>query len=64
MALVVPLLLLLAFGVVGVGRVGQARLGVSAVAREAARAAALADSPAEARRAAWGAGRRSRPATG
>jgi hypothetical protein len=47
-ALVVPVLLLLAFGVVGAGRVGQARLGVSAVAREAARAAALADSPAEA----------------
>ena len=47
-ALIVPVLLLLAFGVVGAGRVGQARLGVSAVAREAARAAALADSPAEA----------------
>ncbi len=41
-ALVVPLLLLLAFGVVGVGRLVQAQLGVSAVAREAARAAALA----------------------
>lgn len=38
-ALVVPLLLFLAFAVVGVGRVVQARLGVSAVAREAARAA-------------------------
>jgi Flp pilus assembly protein TadG len=41
-ALVVPLLLLLAFGVVGAGRLVQAQLGVSAVAREAARAAALA----------------------
>ncbi|MGD9891048.1 MAG: TadE/TadG family type IV pilus assembly protein [Dehalococcoidia bacterium] len=47
-ALVLPLLLLLAFGVVGVTRVTQARMEVSAVAREAARAAALADSPAEA----------------
>jgi Flp pilus assembly protein TadG len=46
-ALVVPLLLLLAFGVVGVGRVTHAQLGVSAVAREAARAAALADTPGE-----------------
>ncbi len=48
-ALVVPLLLLLAFGVVGVGRVVQSRMGVSAVAREAARAAALANDPTEAR---------------
>lgn len=47
-ALVVPVLLLLAFGVVGVGRVTHAQLGVSAVAREAARAAALADTPADA----------------
>lgn len=39
MALVLPLLLLLAFGVVGAGRVTQARLGVGAAAREAARAA-------------------------
>lgn len=46
--LVIPLLLLLAFGVIGVGRVMQAQMGVSAVAREAARAAALADSPEEA----------------
>lgn len=38
-ALVLPLLLFLAFAVVGAGRVVQARLGVSAVAREAARAA-------------------------
>ena len=37
-ALVLPLLLLLAFGVVGAGRVTQARLGVSAASREAARA--------------------------
>jgi TadE-like protein len=48
LALVVPVLLVLAFGVVGVGRVIQAQMGVSAVAREAARAAALANSPAQA----------------
>lgn len=47
-ALVIPLLLLLAFGVVGVGRVVQAQMGVSAVARETARAAALANSPSNA----------------
>lgn len=50
-ALIVPLLLVLAFGVLGIGRVTQARLGVSAVTREAARAGALADEPG-------GAGRR------
>ncbi len=44
-ALVIPLLLSLALGVVGVGRVVQAQMGVSAVAREAARSAALANSP-------------------
>src|SRR5207249_11812615 len=42
-ALVIPMLLLLALGVVGVGRVVQAQLAVSAAAREAARAGALAD---------------------
>jgi Flp pilus assembly protein TadG len=47
-ALVLPVLLLLAFGVVGGGRVTQAQMGVSAVAREAARAAALADEPSAA----------------
>ncbi len=47
-ALVVPMLLLLAFGVVGIGRLVQAQMGVSAVAREAARAAALADEPVQA----------------
>lgn len=47
-ALVIPILLLLAFGVIGVGRLVQAQLGVSAVARESARAAALANEPAEA----------------
>lgn len=47
-ALILPLLLLPAFGVVGAGRVVQAQMAVSAVARETARAAALADSPAEA----------------
>lgn len=40
-----PLLLLLAFGVVGVGRVTRAQMGVSAVAREAARAGTLASDP-------------------
>ncbi len=44
-ALVIPILLLLAFGVVAVGRVTDAQMGVSAVAREAARAAALANDP-------------------
>lgn len=39
-ALALPLVLLLAFGVIGAGRVTQARLGAGAVAREAARAAA------------------------
>ncbi len=47
-ALVIPILLLLAFGVVAVGRVTDAQMGVSAVAREAARAAALANDPGEA----------------
>ncbi len=47
-ALVLPVLLLLAFGVVGVGRVVQAQMAVSAVAREAARVAALAGTPSEA----------------
>ncbi len=44
LALVIPVLLLLAFGVLGVGRVLQAKLAVSATAREAARAATLAGS--------------------
>jgi hypothetical protein len=44
----VPVLLTLAFGVLGVGRVTQARMAVGAVAREAARAGALSDSAAEA----------------
>ncbi|MCC6177469.1 MAG: pilus assembly protein [Chloroflexi bacterium] len=47
-ALVVPLLLTLAFGVVAAGRVAHGQMAVSAVAREAARAAALADSAADA----------------
>jgi hypothetical protein len=47
-ALVIPMLLLLAFGVVAVGRVTDAQMGVSAVAREAARTAALANDPGEA----------------
>ena len=47
-ALVIPMLLVLAFGVVGVGRVTQAQLAVSAAAREAARAGALADDAGQA----------------
>jgi len=47
-ALVIPVLLLLAFGVVAAGRVTDAQMGVSAVAREAARAAALANDSGEA----------------
>lgn len=47
-ALVVPLLLSLAFGVVGVGRVTQAQLGVAAVAREAALAGAHANNAEQA----------------
>jgi hypothetical protein len=43
-ALVLPILLSLGLGVIGVGRLTQARMGVSAVAREAARSAALAPS--------------------
>jgi hypothetical protein len=48
-ALVIPMLLLLALGVVGVSKVVQAQLAVSAAAREAARAGALADDPGAAR---------------
>lgn len=47
-ALVVPVLLLLAFGVIAAGRITQAQMGVSAVAREAARAATLANNPGQA----------------
>ena len=49
LALVLPLLLLLAFGAVGVGRVIQAQMALSAVAREAARQAALSPLPQAAR---------------
>ena len=42
-ALVIPFLLVMSFGVVGIGRMTQAQMAVSAVAREAARAGALAD---------------------
>jgi hypothetical protein len=47
-AMVLPLLLLLAVGVVAVGRIVSVQAGVAAVAREAARSAALADTPSEA----------------
>jgi len=50
--MVVPVVLLLAVGTVGAGRVVQSKMGVVAVAREAARAAALADTPGDA--VAWG----------
>ena len=42
LALVLPVLLLLTMGVLGVGRITQAHMAVRAVAWEAARAAALA----------------------
>ncbi len=61
-ALVVPLLLTLTFGVVGANRVVQAEMGVIAVAREAGRAAVLADNPAEAL--AWGSARGQEAAAG
>ena len=48
-ALVIPMLLMLAFGVVAAGRVAHGQMAVGAVAREAARAAALADTAGEAR---------------
>lgn len=48
LALVIPILLLLAFGVIAIGRVIEAQMGVSAVAREEARAAALSNGPEEA----------------
>jgi hypothetical protein len=48
-ALVMPLLLMLAFGVVAAGRVAHGQMAVGAVAREAARIAALADTAAAAR---------------
>ena len=47
-ALVVPVLLMLAFGVVAAGRVAYGQMAVGAVAREAARAAALAETSADA----------------
>ncbi len=49
LALVLPFLLFLTFAVVGAGRVVQARQGVSAVAREAARAGTAGLSPAAGR---------------
>jgi len=48
LALVVPFLLLLGTSLIGVGRVTQVRMGVNVVARDAARAGALASSPEEA----------------
>jgi Flp pilus assembly protein TadG len=50
LAIVVPILLVLAFGVLAVGRVVQADMAVRAVAWEAARAAALANSATQATR--------------
>jgi hypothetical protein len=44
-ALILPLLLLLAFGGVGVGRLVQARMALDAATREAARAAVLSPMP-------------------
>jgi Flp pilus assembly protein TadG len=45
-ALVVPLLVLLAVGTIDIGRIVYARMGLSAAARDAARAATLAPLPA------------------
>ncbi|HLG72494.1 MAG TPA: TadE/TadG family type IV pilus assembly protein [Chloroflexota bacterium] len=47
-AIVMPVLLVLVFGLVGIGRIIQADLGVIAVAREAARSAAQANTASEA----------------
>lgn len=47
-ALVAPVLLLIVFAVIGIGRVTQARAGVAATARECARAAAHSGSKGEA----------------
>jgi hypothetical protein len=44
-ALVIPLLLLLALGVVGIGRLVQARMALDAITREAVRAAVLSPMP-------------------
>ncbi len=46
-ALALPVLLVLVFGVVGAGRLTEAKMEVSAVAREAARAGAVAQSSEE-----------------
>src|SRR5262245_14129468 len=47
------MLLLLVFGVLAAGRFTQAQMGVSAVARAAARAGALAQDPSDARASAF-----------
>lgn len=47
-ALVVPLLLVITLGVVGIGRLTQTQMAVSAVAREAARSGALQDNQRDA----------------
>jgi len=44
-ALVLPILMLVAFGGIGMGRLIQARVGLSAAVREAARTTALAEMP-------------------
>lgn len=47
-ALVIPVLMVMILGVVGLGQLTHAQMAVSAVAREAARSAALADTSAQA----------------
>ena len=47
-ALLIPVLMVLVFGVVGVTKLEQTVMAVSAVSREAARSAALADSASQA----------------
>jgi len=47
-AVALPIVLLLAFGVIALAQLAQARMGVSAVARESARAGVLADDGSDA----------------
>ncbi len=47
LAIAIPILLVLALGVVGAGRVIHARVAIDAVAREAARAVATAPDPCD-----------------
>jgi hypothetical protein len=48
-ALVIPVLLVMAFGLIALGRLTQTQMALSAVAREAARTGALANTASDAR---------------